>query len=53
MDSPKAQYHETVVPTRKKDPPLEGGNYKKIVACRLSNTRSAHQNSMNYSSRNN
>ena len=30
MDSPKVQDPENVVPTNKKSPPLEGGNYTKI-----------------------
>ena len=47
-DSPKAQNPTTVVPANKRDPPLEYGNYKKMVACGLSNMRSAHKNYMNY-----
>ena len=50
MDSPKAQDSTTVVPANKKALPLEGGNSTKMVICRLSNMRSAHQNSMNSSS---
>ena len=33
--SPKAQYNTTLVLANKKAPPLEGGRYKKIVACGL------------------
>ena len=39
----------TVVPVNRRAPPLDGGNYEKMVACGISNMRSAHQNSMNYS----
>ena len=29
-DPPKAQYPNTLIPVNKRDPPLVGGNYKKI-----------------------
>ena len=50
-DSPKDQDPVNVVPAKKEDPPLEGGNSKKMVECVISNIRSAHKNCMKYSSR--
>ena len=40
--SPKSQYPITVVPDNNKDPSLEGGHSKKLVACGLSNMISYH-----------
>ena len=47
MDSPKSQYHNTVVLGNSKASLLGGGNSKKLVACGLSNMISYHQNSIN------
>ena len=47
MDSPQAQYLTNVVPANKKATSLGGGHYTKLVACGISNMRSAHQNYMN------
>ena len=33
MDSLKDQDHTTMVLANKKDPPLDGGHYTKLVAC--------------------
>ena len=41
-ESPKVHDHTTVVPTSKKDPPLEGGNSTQIVAFGISNTGLSH-----------
>ena len=49
-DAPKDQYPTTVVTANKKSPPLEGVCYTKLVACGLSNMRSANQNYINSSS---
>ena len=53
MDSPKAQDTATVVPDNKKDPPLEGSNSTKIVACGIPNMILDHQNYINSSLRQN
>ena len=53
MDLPKAQDLSTAVSDNSKDPPLKGGSSKKMGACGISNMISAHQNSMNSSSRKN
>ena len=50
-DSPKAQDPNTVVPDNNKSPPLEGGHYKRMVACGLSNIKSAQQKYINSSLR--
>ena len=52
-DSPKVQYPTTVVPANRRDPPFDGGHSTKFVTCGLSNMRSAHQHSMNSSSKHN
>ena len=51
--SPKNQYSAASAPDNKNNLLLEGGHYKKMVACGISKTRSDHQSSMNSSSRNN
>ena len=48
---PKVQDPTTMVPDNKKSPPLKGTHHKKLVACGISNKRSALQNYMNSSSR--
>ena len=48
---PKVQDPTAMVPDNNKSPPLKGTNHKKLVACGISNKRSALQNYMNSSSR--
>ena len=48
--SPNTQDPTTVVPDNRRALTLEGEKSTKMVACGLSNTRSAHQNSINSSS---
>ena len=45
-DSSKDQDPTTVVLAKKRAPSLESGHSEKLVECRLSNMRSAYQNSM-------
>ena len=52
-DSPKAQDTTTVVSANKNAPTLEDEHYTKMVAYGLSYMRFSHQNSINYSSRQN
>ena len=52
-DSPKSQYFTTVLRANKKSFPLEVRHSTKLVACGFSNMISAHQNCMNYSTRQN
>ena len=51
--SPKAQDPTTAVPANKNSPPLKHIYSEKLVASVISNMRSAHQNDMNSSSRQN
>ena len=50
-DSSKYQDTTTMLLDNNRAPPLEGVHLQKMVACGLSNMKSAHQNSMKSSSR--
>ena len=46
-DSPKSEAPNIVVSGNSITPPLNSGHLQKLVACGISNMRSAHKNSMN------